>query len=110
MAALFHLHKRKRFHLNLEPFPHPKKWKKFLDKIIYAAGIASPVFVIPQATKIWINQDATGVSAISWTGFTLLAVIWLLYGIAHKEKPLIVMYIGLVIIQSFVALGAFIYG
>jgi len=93
MSALFHLHKRKRFHLNLEPFPHPKKWKKILDKVIYAA-----------------NQDASGVSAFSWTGFTLLAVIWLIYGIAHKEKPLIVMYTGLIIFDGLVALGAFIYG
>jgi len=73
MAALFHLHKRKRFHLNLEPFPHPKKWKKILDKIIYAAGIAASLLVIPQVVKIWFNQDASGVSAFSWTGFTLMA-------------------------------------
>lgn len=110
MAALFHLHKRKRFHLNLEQFPHPKKWKKFLDKVIYAAGIAASLLVIPQVVKIWFNQDASGVSAFSWTGFTVLAVIWLIYGIAHKEKPLIVMYTGLIIFDGLVALGAFIYG
>jgi len=110
MAALFHLHKRKRFYLNLEPFPHPKKWKKFLDKIIYAVGIAGPILVIPQAIKIWVDKDATGVSVISWAGFVLLGVIWLLYAIAHKEKPLIVTYIGFIIVQSFVVIGVLIYG
>lgn len=110
MVALFHLHKRKRLHLNLEPFPHPKKWKKFLDKIIYAVGIAGPILVLPQVFKIWTEKDASGVSIPSWAGFTVLAFIWLIYGIVHKEKPLIVIYVGLVIMDALVFIGAIIYG
>lgn len=109
--AIFHLHRRKRMHLpHLEDFPSQKKWKKSLDKIIYAAGIAGPILVIPQTIKIWINKDATGVSTPSWIGFTILAIIWLIYGIAHKEKPLIIMYSGLVIMDALVFIGAIIYG
>ena len=109
--AIFHLHRRKRFHIpHLEDFPSKKKWKKILDKLIYAAGIAGPIFVIPQAIEVWIEKDASGVSIPSWIGFTVLAVIWLIYGIAHKEKPLVVMYIGLVIMDALVFIGAMIYG
>ncbi|MDP2683900.1 MAG: PQ-loop domain-containing transporter [bacterium] len=109
--AIFHLHKRKRIHLpHLEDFPSKKKWKRYLDTIIYAAGIAGPVLVIPQAYEIFVNKDASGVSIPSWIGFTLLAVIWLIYGIAHKEKPLILMYTGLVIMNALVFIGAIIYG
>lgn len=109
--ALFHLHRRKRIHLpHLENFPSQNKWKKFLDKVIYAVGIAGPILVIPQAYEIWINKNASGVSIISWSGFVFLGIIWLLYAITHKEKPLIVTYIGFIIIQSFVVIGVIIYG
>ena len=29
--ATHHLHKRKRIHKGHEKYPHPKKWKRFLD-------------------------------------------------------------------------------
>jgi len=108
--ALFHLHKRKRFHLpHLEDFPSKKKWKRYLDTIIYAAGIAGPIITIPQIWQIWHHQNASGVSLTSWTGYLFIAVIWLFYGIVHKEKPIIVMYVANIIVQFFVVLGIIIY-
>ncbi|XOU94726.1 MAG: hypothetical protein ACNFW9_01530 [Candidatus Kerfeldbacteria bacterium] len=108
--SIFHLHQRKRFHLpRLENFPSERKFTKFLDKVIYAAGIAGPILVIPQAIEVWINKEAAGVSIPSWIGFTVLAIIWLIYGIVHKEKPLILMYTGLIIMDALVVIGAIIY-
>ncbi len=108
--AIFHLHQRKRTHIeHLESFPSPKKWLKFLDQLIYLAGIAAPILVIPQAIEVWINKNADGVSILSWGGFTVSSIIWLIYGVAHKEKPLIIMYIGLLIMNGLVLIGALIY-
>lgn len=108
--SLFHLHLRKRFHFHhLEDFPSKKKWKRVLDKLVYAAGIAGPILVIPQAYDVWIKKEVIGVSVTSWIGFTILAVIWLIYGIVHREKPLILMYSGLVVMDALVFIGAIIY-
>lgn len=109
--AIFHLHKRKRLHLpHLEDFPSQKKWKRFLDKIIYAAGIAGPIITIPQVVEIWKNQNAGSVSLLSWAGYLVLSIIWLTYSIVHKEKPLILMFIGNIIVQLLIVLGIIIYG
>ena len=64
-SPLHHLHTRKRIHLNHEKFPHPDKFKRFLDKVIYAVGIIGPIMTIPQITKIWFEQNADGVSVIT---------------------------------------------
>lgn len=108
--AIFHIHKKKRSHsVYLEPSSSKRKFIKFLDKVIYAAGIAGPILVIPQVIEVWINKEASGVSIPSWIGFTVLAIIWLIYGIVHKEKPLILMYTGLIIMDGLVVAGAIIY-
>lgn len=110
VEPLHHAHRRKRIHQKHEPYPHPHKWKRFLDRIIYVVGVAGPIVTIPQITKIWIEKNATGVSLTAWTGYTIFAVIWLLYGIAHKEKPIIITYSAVIIANTFVTIGTFIYG
>jgi len=110
VEPLHHFHRRKRIHQKHETYPHPHKWKRFLDKIIYAVGVAGPIITIPQIIQIWVHHHAEGVSIISWTGYTVFAVIWLFYGIAHKEKPIIVTYIAVIIANCMVTLGVILYG
>lgn len=109
LDPLHHIHKRKVIHQRFEPYPHPVRWKQILDKIIYAAGIAGPIITIPQIITIWHHHNAEGVSLFSWTGYLVLSAIWLVYGIAHKEKPLIVMYSTNIIVQLFVVIGIMLY-
>jgi len=35
-------HIKKRMHKKREPYPHPDKWKGYLDRFIYAVGIMGP--------------------------------------------------------------------
>ena len=109
--AIFHLQRRKRIHLlHLEDFPSKKKWIKNLDKIIYLAGLAAPLLIIPQVLEVWVGKKTAGVSVSTWMGFTIVAIIWLIYASVHKSKPLIIMYIGLIIMYALVFTGVFIYG
>jgi uncharacterized protein with PQ loop repeat len=105
-----HLHLRKRIHSNLEKYPHPNKFKKYLDKIIYLVGVLGPILTIPQLTEIWISKNASGVSLISWSWYVISALIWLSYGIVHKEKPIIVTNILWTIINIFIVIGIILYG
>lgn len=109
-TGLRHVHLRKRGYKKYGKYPHPDKFKKNFDKLILAIAIMVPVFNLPQLFKIWGYKDAAGVSFISWISFAIFSVLWLCYGILHKEKPLIVMYFFLIIIQVLIAVGAFIYG
>lgn len=108
--GLHHAHIRKRIYQKHEPYPHPDKWKRLMDKGIYAAGVIGPIMTIPQLTKIWIDKNATGVSAISWIAFLITAIFWLIYGIMHKERPIIFTYIIWIILDIFIVIGVLMYG
>ena len=108
--GLRHAHARKRIYQKHEPYPHPEPLKRAFDKIIYIAAMLGPIMNLPQLLRIWIEKNATGVSFISWTGFSVISVVWLIYGILHKEKPIIFMNAALMVIQALIAYGTLLYG
>ncbi len=108
--GLHHYHKRKRVHKKLEPYPHPDKFKRFMDKAIYVVAILGPIMTLPQVINIWINKNASGVSVISWSSYVILSLFWLTYGILHKEKPIIFTSVLWIILDILIAVGAVIYG
>ncbi len=101
--GLHHYHKRKRKN-------HSNKFKKFLDKLIYVVGVVGPLTTLPQMLKIFIEKSAAGVSLISWIGYMICAIIGLIYGIVHKEKPIILVYIGWILTEVGVIVGTLMYG
>ena len=108
--VLHHVHLRKRIHQKHEKYPHPDKWKRFFDKAVLIVGIITVILTMPQVFKIFIEKTAAGVSLISWTTFTIAAMFWLAYGILHKEKPIIITYIGYFIQNFIIVIGVIIYG
>lgn len=108
--VVHHQHVRKRIYQNLEKYPHPNKWKRLMDKLIYAAGIIGPLMLIPQILKIWVDKNASGVSLISWLAFLVGSCFWLGYGIMHKEKPIIFAYSLWICFKVFLIIGIFLYG
>jgi uncharacterized protein with PQ loop repeat len=109
-AGLHHLHKRKRIHQKHEKFPHPNKWKRYLDHVIIAVAIIGPLMTIPQIYKIWIYHNASGVSLLTWSTYLLTSFIWLAYSIAHKDKALFLAYVLWIIITFLVVIGVLLYG
>ena len=105
-----HIHIRKRIYQNLEKYPHPNKWKRFVDRFIYVTAIFGPLVSIPQILKIWAEKDASGISFITWLGFLFGAIFWLFYGIMHKEKPIILSSLLWIIVEIFILIGILIYG
>ncbi len=108
--GLHHYHIRKRIHQKHEPFPSKNKLKRNFDKLIYIAVIFGPIMTIPQLLKIWTSKNAAGVSFIAWASFSVISILWLTYGILHKEKPIIFMNLALIILQALIAISALIYG
>lgn len=106
---IHHMHIRKRMHQNLEQYPHPNKMKRMLDKSIYAIGVVGPIMTIPQIINVWIEKETSGISLLSWSTYTILALIWLFYGYVHKEKPIIIAHIFSFLVNFAVVFGAFLY-
>lgn len=106
---LHHIHLRKRVHLKKQHYPSKKRGIRTLDNLAYVAGVLTPVFTIPQFLEIWLQQNAAGVSFFTWASYLLLSIFWTIYGVVHKEKPIIVMYASQATIQIFIVYGIFLY-
>ncbi len=106
-SALYHFHKRKKEILGKE---EKSNLKAFVDKIIYIVAASGPIMTIPQVYKIWHEKNASGVSLISWASYLIAAIIWLFYGVMHKEKPIIFTEIVWIVLQLAIIFGVFLYG
>lgn len=109
-SGLHHFHTRKRIHQKHEPYPHPNKWKRLMDHLIYLIGIIGPIMTLPQVAEVWVNKNASGISAITWSSYVVINVFWIIYGTMHKEKPIILASIAWLVMNSLVAIGAILYG
>jgi len=106
--AFHHVLKRKKL-------TKPKKYyrgrgfdlEKIMDKLVYIAALFGIVAIIPQLAKIWIDRSVAGVSIITWVGFLFGSLFWMIYGIIHREKPIIVTNGLYVVIQFLIVLGLF---
>lgn len=108
-SALHHLHIRKRIHQKHEVFPSSRPLIRVIDFFIYAGGIIGPFVALPQLLEIWVRKNASGISVATWTGYCVLTSFWILYGVVHKEKPIVVANIVWLFFNIAITIGAAIY-
>lgn len=63
---------------------------------------------IPQIYDIWSTKQHS-INEITWSSYLAIGVVWLFYGIVHKEKPIIFSNILGIITTGLVVVGAVIY-
>lgn len=74
------------------------------------AAVAEPIFVTPQVYQIFRYHTAAGVSILSWVGSAVLTLVWLWYGVVHRDR-MIILYQSLWTVGNIlVIIGALIYG
>ena len=81
-----------------------------MDKFIYIVVFVDIIMTLPQLLQIFLEKDASGVSALSWGTYIVTSGFWLMYGLIHKIKPIILSSIFWICIQVFIVIGVFIYG
>ncbi|MFC1774965.1 hypothetical protein ACFLZN_01470 [Nanoarchaeota archaeon] len=94
-----HLHKKKRDDRKTS------RTKEVIDKVVMAVAFIAPFTALPQVYDVWFLRQTEGVSLITWALFFIFAIPLLMYGIIHKEKPLIVMYALWIVMDLGVMLG-----
>ena len=98
-------------HLHHKTHPHKhSRLVKAYEKFIYIGAFVGPVMTLPQVLQIWQGKSANGVSMITWVGYFGGAVLWLIYGFMHKEKPIIASNLGTMVMAVFIIAGVLIYG
>ena len=91
---------------------HPKKhtkshgiYGKLFDKSMYFLALIAPVMTIPQLIEVWTHHKKAGVSVATWGAYTFVTFLWLIYGILHKEKQLILVNSLLILLDGSIVVG-----
>lgn len=100
---------RKRVHSKKQKYPHPNKAIALFDKLMIVLGALNAVATLPQVLQIWIGQDASGVSLISWSYYCFYSAMFLIYGSIHKELPIIVAYSLALVLYILIVIGTIMY-
>lgn len=90
--------------------PAKSGYLAFLDRLTFVAGVIGPFTVVPQIYSIFSTQSAAGVSATTWALIFIVTLPWVFYGIAHKEKSIIVSFTLWEIANLSVVIGVLLYG
>ena len=104
-----HIHKRKRVNLLKQDYPHPNKYIHLLDDICLIFSILMPLTTAPQIYKIFHTQNVEGLSLLMWIFYCFAVIPFLIYGIVHKEKPLIVLNSLWFVAQLIIIYGILLY-
>ena len=82
----------------------------FLDKLTFVAGVVGPFTVLPQIYGIFHTHSAVGVSLATWLLIFIVTFPWILYGVAHRDKSIIVSFILWEVMNLGVVIGVLLYG
>ena len=86
-----------------------EEYKKRIERFALVAGIVQPLITLPQIIAIYGNQSAKDVSLLTWIGYLIFGIIFLIYGIAFKLKPIWVGQIIWVTMQAITVAGIVMY-
>lgn len=67
-------------YFNLEPI-------HYLGLLAGGLGVTGP---IPQIIKCWKTKSAYDLSLLALTGTTTSTLLWIIYGMIQKDKPLVI--------------------
>lgn len=81
-----------------------------IEKIALVAGVIQPLITLPQIIKIYSNQSAQDVSLITWLGYLIFGIIFLIYGYIFNLRPILYGQIIWVTMQAITVIGILIYG
>ncbi len=99
--AHFYFHQHLRF---------SKRSRAIIDKLMVVAAVLHPLMTLPQVIKIYSTQSAKDLSLLTWVMYFMLGLIFLLYALAHKIKPLIVTQVLWGLMDGAIFIGILLYG
>jgi MtN3 and saliva related transmembrane protein len=61
-----------------------------IDLLGLAAATLTTGAFVPQVVRLWRTRDASGISLITFAGFSVGIILWLTYGILLRAWPIII--------------------
>jgi len=85
------------------------KWVAFYDKYMIFAGMFGQYLFYAQAYKIFTTKSANDLSLDGFVVIIISTLSWLIYGIIHKNTPVIAAQIVALIGMFMVIIGIFLH-
>jgi len=79
------------------------------DLLVYPAAIIAPLALVPQALTLYVSQNAQGLALFTWVILALVNIVWIFYGRAHNERPIVLTNAASLMLNFTIALGVILY-
>jgi uncharacterized protein with PQ loop repeat len=99
------LQMRKRLHSRIDPYPHPQKFTRYYDYLMYMVGTIAPLALVPQIYQLYVYRNASGLSILTWSLLGTTNLLWATYGVIHRERPIIFANAGMATLDCVIVLG-----
>lgn len=73
------------------------------------AAIVHPLMAVPQIVQLYATKQAAGLSIFMWIAWLVLGLVFLMYGLAHRLKPYIVMQLLWIAVDVLIIAGILMY-
>lgn len=84
--------------------------KRNLDRTILWIGSLGPLMAVPQILNVIKHESTGGLSMVSEIAFVIIATFWVFYGAFHRERPIVLVNIGWVMVHLVLISGMVLYG
>jgi len=81
-----------------------------LRRALGGMSIFTIVMTVPQIWNIWVDQQAAGVSVLSWSAYLVSALLWFWHGVRQRDRNIYLPCIGWIAADGAVIAGAILYG
>lgn len=103
------MHKNHRVHSQLATRKSSAQ-HRFIVRAIIVVAATQPLATIPQVIAVYRTQDATSIAITTWLVYLVFDILWLWYGLAEKQKPIIISAVLFTLFEGLVLVGALLYG
>lgn len=86
-----------------------EKIKHLIDKLITVIGLIGPIMTTPQIINVWVYHQVEGLAIASWGTYVMTSFFWLIYGILHKERAIILVNTAWILANVSVVIGILIF-
>ena len=93
----------------LEPHRKNPKVVNKIDRMMIAIGLLGSLATIIQVIHIYLTRNVGGISIYSWMLYLCVTISWLLYGVFHRTKPLIMINTLALFTHASIISGYFLY-
>jgi uncharacterized protein with PQ loop repeat len=93
------------------PAPHPAPaGDAALRRALGIMSIFTILMTVPQIWTVWVEQQAAGVSILSWSAYLVSALLWFWHGLRQGDRNIYLPCIAWIAADAAIVAGAVVNG